>query len=132
MAAYIAHVDTWFRDDRWTATRFENTGGGYVHLFEAATLEDLDTLAIPEAMDPAYASGFGDLSVYEVATDPTDSSLAYLAITPVGSAPFRSSASIRLTIPPVSWLKWVATSTRRETTSGASRSSPTQPIQAKY
>jgi hypothetical protein len=59
------------------ATQFD--GWGYVHLFDAATLEDLDTFAIPEAMDPAYASGFGDLSVHEVATDPTDSSLAYLA-----------------------------------------------------
>ena len=54
-------------------------GWGYVHLFDAATLEDLDTFAIPEAMDPAYASGFGDLTVHEVATDPTDPSLAYLS-----------------------------------------------------
>ena len=58
-------------------TQFD--GWGYVHLFDAATLQDLDTYAIPEAMKPAYASGFGDLSVHEVATDPTDPSLAYLA-----------------------------------------------------
>jgi len=58
-------------------TQFD--GWGYVHLFDAETLMDLDTFAIPEAMDPAYASGFGDLSVHEVATDPTDPSLAYLA-----------------------------------------------------
>ena len=54
-------------------------GWGYVHLFDAATLEDLDTYAIPEAMDPAYASGYGDLSVHEVATDPLNPSLAYLS-----------------------------------------------------
>jgi hypothetical protein len=30
-------------------------------------------------MDPAFASGFGDLSVHEVATDPTDPDLAYLS-----------------------------------------------------
>jgi len=54
-------------------------GWGYVHLFDAATLEDLDTFAIPEAMDPDFAFGFGDLSVHEVATDPTDPSLAYLS-----------------------------------------------------
>ena len=54
-------------------------GWGYVHLFDAATGADLDTFAIPEAMDPAYATGFGDLSVHEVATDPTDPSLAYLS-----------------------------------------------------
>jgi hypothetical protein len=59
------------------ATQFD--GWGYVHLFDAVTLQDLDTFAIPEAMDPTYASGFGDLSVHEVATDPTDPSLAYLA-----------------------------------------------------
>ena len=58
-------------------TQFD--GWGYVHLFDAATLQDLDTYAIPEAMDPAFASGFGDLSVHEVATDPTDPSLAYLS-----------------------------------------------------
>ncbi len=54
-------------------------GWGYVHLFDAATGEDLDTFAIPEAMDPAFASGFGDLSVHEVATDPNDPSLMYLS-----------------------------------------------------
>ncbi|MGI8731503.1 MAG: PA domain-containing protein, partial [Solirubrobacteraceae bacterium] len=64
--------------DRVTVTT-QFDGWGYVHLFDAATLEDLDTYAIPEAMDPDYASGYGDLSVHEVATDPTDPSLAYLS-----------------------------------------------------
>jgi hypothetical protein len=54
-------------------------GWGYVHLFDAATLEELDTFAIPEAHDPAFAFGFGDLSVHEVAVDPQDASLAYLS-----------------------------------------------------
>jgi hypothetical protein len=60
-------------------------GWGYVHLFgvnigaTSATLTELDTFAIPEAMDPAFAEGFGDLSVHEVATDPTDPDLAYLS-----------------------------------------------------
>lgn len=54
-------------------------GWGYVHLFDATTLEDLDTYAIPEAHDPAFAFGFGDLSVHEVAVDPQDASLAYLS-----------------------------------------------------
>ncbi|MBA3748108.1 MAG: hypothetical protein H0W96_11555, partial [Solirubrobacterales bacterium] len=58
-------------------TQFD--GWGYVHLFDAATRQALDTYAIDEAMDPAFASGFGDLTVHEVATDPTDPSLAYLA-----------------------------------------------------
>ena len=54
-------------------------GWGYVHLFDAATLEELDTFAIPEAHDPDFAFGFGDLSVHEVAVDPQDPSLAYLS-----------------------------------------------------
>jgi hypothetical protein len=60
-----------------TTSQFD--GWGYVHLFDARTLAELDTYAIPEAMNPAYASGYGDLSVHEVATDPTDASLAYLS-----------------------------------------------------
>ncbi|WP_404381736.1 hypothetical protein LL946_14245 [Knoellia locipacati] len=45
-------------------------GWGYVHLFrnEDGKMTELDTYAIPEAHDPAFASGFGDLSVHEVAT----------------------------------------------------------------
>ena len=56
-------------------------GWGYVHLFgvSGGVLTELDTFAIPEAMDPAFESGFGDLTVHEVATDPTDPSLAYLS-----------------------------------------------------
>ena len=58
-------------------------GWGYVHLFAvdtgSATLTDVDTFAIPEAMDPAFANGFGDLSVHEVATDKTDPRRAYLS-----------------------------------------------------
>ncbi len=59
------------------ASQFD--GWGYVHLYDAATGQELDTFAIPEAMDPAYATGFGDLSVHEVATHPTNPSLAYLS-----------------------------------------------------
>ncbi|HEU5143716.1 MAG TPA: PA domain-containing protein, partial [Dermatophilaceae bacterium] len=45
-------------------------GWGYVHLFRngGGKLQELDTYAIPQAHDPAYATGFGDLSVHEVAT----------------------------------------------------------------
>ena len=54
-------------------------GWGYVHLYDAATAAELDTYAIEEAHDPAFASGFGDLSVHEVATHPTRSDLAFLS-----------------------------------------------------
>ncbi|HEV8696974.1 MAG TPA: PA domain-containing protein [Candidatus Limnocylindrales bacterium] len=53
-------------------------GWGYVHLFDNSSgMAELDTYAIPEAHDPAFASGFGDLSVHEVATSPTRADLAY-------------------------------------------------------
>ncbi len=56
-------------------------GWGYVHLFRNTDgkMAELDTYAIPEAHDPAYASGFGDLSVHEVATSAVDPALAYFS-----------------------------------------------------
>jgi hypothetical protein len=71
--------------DQITGVEAVFDGWGYVHLFgvsigaSSATLTELDTYAIPEAMDPDFAEGFGDLSVHEVATDPTDPDLAYLS-----------------------------------------------------
>jgi PA domain/LVIVD repeat len=64
-------------------------GWGYVRLFETwipnrvgrpGSIASLDTFAIPESQDPAFASGFGDLSVHEVATDPNPKKrLAYVS-----------------------------------------------------
>ena len=54
-------------------------GWGYVHLFDADTMTDLDTYAVPEAHDPELADGFGDLSVHEVATSLQNPDLAYLS-----------------------------------------------------
>ena len=55
-------------------------GWGYVHLFRNdASMTELDTYAIPQAHDPAYASGFGDLSVHEVATSGRRNDLAYFS-----------------------------------------------------
>ena len=53
-------------------------GWGYVHLYDAATMQEIDQYAIEEGQTQAFASGFGDLSVHEVATDP-DEDLAYLS-----------------------------------------------------
>src|SRR6266496_2498074 len=39
---------------------------------------ELDTFAIDEAKDPAFAQGFGDLTAHEVATDP-ERDVAYLS-----------------------------------------------------
>lgn len=56
-------------------------GWGYVHLFgnNDGKMVELDTYAIPEAHDQDFANGFGDLSVHEVATSPTDSRLLYFS-----------------------------------------------------
>ena len=56
-------------------------GWGYVHLFRnnSGKLQQLDTFAIPEAMDPAYAEGFGDLSVHEAAASPTVNNRVYFS-----------------------------------------------------
>lgn len=69
--------DAYFGDRVTVTSQFD--GWGYVRLYDAATMQELDTSAIPVAMDPAFASGFGDLSVHEVATDPNAPSLAYLS-----------------------------------------------------
>ncbi len=64
-----------------TATDAVFDGWGYVHLFDNSLgkMAELDTYAIPEAHDPAFAFGSGDLSVHEVATSQKDKSLAYLS-----------------------------------------------------
>ncbi|HET6770760.1 MAG TPA: hypothetical protein VFH75_03870 [Actinomycetota bacterium] len=54
-------------------------GWGYVHLFDRQSFAELDTYAINEAHDPAFAFGFGDLSVHEVATDKQSATHAYLS-----------------------------------------------------
>jgi hypothetical protein len=63
--------------------RFQSSfdGWGYVHLFRygSGKMAELDTYAIPEAHDPAFASGFGALSVHEAATSPTRSDLVYFS-----------------------------------------------------
>ena len=58
-----------------TAT-FDGWGG--VRLLDAATLDEIDAFAIPEALDERYATNYGELSVHEVATDP-DRNLAYFS-----------------------------------------------------
>jgi len=104
-------------------------GWGYVHLFgvdiedAAASLTELDTFVIPEAMDPDFAEGFGDLSVHEVATDPQDPGARTCRTTQAGYGHCRSSARTRRTTPPASWSRSAAISTRRATTSGAWRRS---------
>ncbi len=54
--------------DRLTFSSYFD-GWGYTHLYKNSNgkMTELDTYAIPEAHDPKFASGYGDLSVHEVA-----------------------------------------------------------------
>lgn len=53
-------------------------GWGTVHLLNASNLEEVDNYAVPEGIDPAFATGFGTMSVHEVAMDKAED-LAYLS-----------------------------------------------------
>ncbi|MFP5253589.1 MAG: PA domain-containing protein [Actinomycetes bacterium] len=66
-------------------------GWGYVHLFanKNGKQTSLDTYAVPEAHDLAFAEGYGDLSVHEVATSLRQDNLLYFAYY---SAGFRVAA----------------------------------------
>ena len=53
-------------------------GWGYAHLYrnDNGKMAEIAAYAIPQSLDPRYASGFGDLSIHEFATDP-ETNLAY-------------------------------------------------------
>jgi hypothetical protein len=62
-------------------------GWGYIRLFgtdipnrvgQPGSISQIDTFAVPEGQDEAFAQGFGDLSVHEVALDP-ERRLAYVS-----------------------------------------------------
>ncbi|MGP4050293.1 PA domain-containing protein [Streptomyces sp. 2A115] len=73
-------VDIGTKGDRLTFSSYFD-GWGYAHLYrnKGGKMTELDTYAIPESQDPAYASGSGDLSVHEVATSGVRPDLAYFA-----------------------------------------------------
>jgi len=56
----------------------EFDGWGTIHLLNGTTLSEVDNYSIPEAIDPAYQSGFGSLTVHEVAMDKSEN-LGYLS-----------------------------------------------------
>lgn len=67
-------------------------GWGYVHLFNAATLQEIDTYAVAEGLDPNFATGFGNLTVHEVAVD-IETDLAYLSYYDAGLRVIKFDAS---------------------------------------
>jgi len=66
--------------ERLTAKGGVFDGWGYVRLHDGKTLKEIDAYAVPEALDPAHAAGFGNLTVHEVKTDPRKGvNLAYFS-----------------------------------------------------
>ena len=59
-------------------SEFDGWGYGQLYRNSGTKMERVDSFAIPEALDPAYAFGYGDLSIHEFATDPEED-LAYTA-----------------------------------------------------
>jgi hypothetical protein len=60
--------------------RREFDGWGYLRLLDGRTLEQIDAYSVPEGQDPAYAAGFGALTIHEVKTDPREKvDLAYVS-----------------------------------------------------
>ena len=54
-------------------------GWGYVHLFDADTMQDLDTYAVAESKLESNAAGAGDLSVHETDPDPFRNDLMHFS-----------------------------------------------------
>ena len=69
---------------------FDFDGWGYTHVYEngAGKLRRVDSYAVPEGLDERFATGFGDLTVHEFATDPTEY-LAYSSYYAAGMRVFR-------------------------------------------
>ncbi len=69
-------------------------GWGYAHLYrrQAGKAQLVDSYAIHEALDPAYAFGYGDLSIHEFAADP-EQNLAYSSYYAGGLRVFRFGAA---------------------------------------
>ena len=79
--------------ERVSATS-EFDGWGYGHLYRnsGTKMERIDSFAVPESLDPAYAFNYGDLSIHEFATDP-DRNLAYSAYYSAGLRVFKFGES---------------------------------------
>ncbi|GAB2972426.1 hypothetical protein GCM10023080_040730 [Streptomyces pseudoechinosporeus] len=73
-------VEIGAKGDRLTFSSYFD-GWGYAHLYrnKGGKMTELDTYAIPEAHDPAHASGSGDLSIHEVAASGVRPDLAYFS-----------------------------------------------------
>ena len=69
-------------------SEFDGWGYGHVYRNSGTKMQRIDSFAVPESLDPAYAFGYGDLSIHEFATDP-QRNLAYSAYYAAGLRVFR-------------------------------------------
>jgi hypothetical protein len=73
-------------------SEFDGWGYGQLYRNSGTKMERIDSFAVPEALDPAYAFGYGDLSIHEFATDP-DKNIAYSAYYAAGLRVFKFGES---------------------------------------
>lgn len=55
-------------------------GWGYLHLIDTETLEEVDAFAPPEVLDPAFATGFGDLTMHNVETQGNIAAISWYSL----------------------------------------------------
>jgi len=69
---------------------FDFDGWGYTHVYRngPGKMQRIDSYSIPEGLDERFATGFGDLTVHEFATDP-EVNLAYSSYYAAGMRVFR-------------------------------------------
>ena len=79
---------------RTSRSRSSSTAGATRTSTTRRPVSELDSFAIPEALDESFAFGFGDLSIHEFATDPTEN-LAYSSYYAGGIRVFRFSRADR-------------------------------------
>jgi hypothetical protein len=73
-------------------SEFDGWGYGHVYRNAGTKMERIDSHAVPEALDPAFAFGYGDLSIHEFATDP-ERNLAYTAYYSAGMRVYKFGES---------------------------------------
>ena len=73
-------------------SEFDGWGYGQLYRNSGTKMERIDSFAVPESLDPAYAFGYGDLSIHEFATDP-ETNMAYSAYYAAGLRVFKFGES---------------------------------------
>lgn len=82
-----------------TATSVEFDGWGYFHLLDRASLDETGYYAPAQVYDPAFATGFGDLTMHNVEGDPTDGDVAFISWYSLGMRAVETGTGADITPP---------------------------------